>query len=320
MRRVCNILSQQKIASVRTLEAKISESGLGIKPAPHVISNALRNLTHLDETSADEPLVVKMRRNDWPCDMYHLSSTDAVTLRDALTRKIPLEKQWHKRSTGDALGKQGELIVRQAFEADAKFFVAPAWGNVMRVNGKDIPARTGPVGSVDGLVILAHLPPQNGSAIVEVKNQREWIYPRDPALWDIIRNGFAVNAVPILFARKIYTSSFTYVLYRLGGIGIQMHAQFLPESEMERLKMCKNRIGLGFKDLDFNETVPKNLQNSISVIASQITSSRRQMNRVKETVLPYLDTLADDTSRTSRLLAYKTVQTLLDQRFGRVNT
>jgi hypothetical protein len=86
---------------------------------------------------------------------------------------------------------------------------------LQRVNGVDIPARAaGAIGSVDGNVLLSRLPPAQSSSIIEVKNQREWIYPRDPALWDIIRNGFAVNAVPILFARKIYDSAFVYVLER----------------------------------------------------------------------------------------------------------
>jgi hypothetical protein len=218
LRRVPNILRAQLIASQRTLESKISESGYGIKPAPHVVSNAIRRLRFPDDDPSLSK-VVMVRDAGYPCELYHLESADPGQVQEALQRKLQLENIWHRLATRnnslDTIGAIGERIVREAFEASTEFYVAPAWGNVQRVNGVDIPARAaGAIGSVDGNVLLSRLPPAQSSSIIEVKNQREWIYPRDPALWDIIRNGFAVNAVPILFARKIYDSAFVYVLER----------------------------------------------------------------------------------------------------------
>lgn len=323
-KRVVSILEQQRAASIRTLEAKIAESGRGDKPPPHLISNAVRQLRSVDQNAPDGtlPVIMMEKRPGWPCEMYYLSAADPDAVARALEVKAALEIRWHRyaRRTGpDSIGALGETIVRRAFEDDAHFFVAPGWGNVTYVNGKYIPANPGPVGSVDGLVFLANLPPDQGSAIVEVKNQREWIYPRDPDLWDIVRNGFAVNAVPIIFARKIYPSAFIYVLRRLGGIGIQMHAQFVPASASRDLEMCKHRLGLGFKDLNFDETVPKSLEKAIPIIASQIAASRRRMEAVRDLAEPHLDVLASDQDRTARRQSYAELQVALDARFGRGN-
>lgn len=322
-RRIERILQQQVVASIRTLESKISESGRGEKPPPHSISNALYALSRLDnEDPGGEPVVARRRDQSWPCEMYYLTAADPEAVSNALERKVALEKKWHRyasRTGTDTIGQLGERIVRDAFEAAAdRFFVGPAWGNVTRVNGRDIPADGGRVGSVDGLVILSSVPPAQGSAIVEVKNQREWIYPRDAALWDIIRNGFAVDAVPIIFARKIYPSAYTYVLQRVGGLGIQTHAQFVPASMKHELADCKDRMGLGFKDLNFDEIVPRNMHGAINVLANQLLEARRRMEIARDLVTPHLSVLASDEHRSERRRHYAELQAALDAQFGRV--
>ena len=89
-------------------------------------------------------------------------------------------------------------------------------------------SRVGRKGSVDGFVMLSSLPPSQGAAVIEVKNIREWIYPMELMLWDIIRNGFVVDAVPMILESQdlpFYVYICTVSTWRIQD---SAHNQFLP--------------------------------------------------------------------------------------------
>jgi hypothetical protein len=84
------------------------------------------------------------------------------------------------------------------------------------------------------------------------------------------------------------------------------------------LEPCKHKDGLGFKDLNFDEVVPRNLHSSIALLPLQIVKARRRMNTVRDLVGPHLDILANpDHPRSERRHHYNELQLKLDQRLGR---
>lgn len=311
-RRVVRNLDRLGAASQRTLESKISESGRGLKPAPHLVYYAIRSL--LDDGT------VAAVHNGNPCKLYALADqANSDLVSSTLSQRLALERLWRKTVTKtshakSAIGKHGEQMLLKAF-VDASFFAAPSWGNVTLVNNTPIPSNTpGIAGSVDGVVIPNNLTPAEGTAIVEIKNTREWIYPASAELWDIIRNGFAVNAVPIIAARKIYATTFTYVLSRIGGLGLQTHNQLVPPHLSTSLQACKGRLGLGFKDILFVDSPPLHISKAARIIADQIVPARAQMSRVRSLVEPFLGDLANPSVQHGKRRAiYKALQHALDR-------
>jgi hypothetical protein len=192
------------------------------------------------------------------------------------------------------MGLHLESVVKRAFVSDDRFFVAPCWGNVVDVDGTAIPSSgPGPFGSVDGLVFLSSAIPKHGSAVLEIKNKREWLYPESRFLWDIISNGYTVEAVPVFLTRKIYRSTFVYVRASLRCIGIQLQNQLVPAHLEPDLGSCRTKDSLGFKDLLFTDDPPPHMLQAIGVLANQLPACRERMLRIRGAVLPVLDELAD---------------------------
>ncbi len=305
--RITRVLTRHDVCSMRTLESKISESGRGPKPAPHVLYYAIK-------TMENDGTLRTLRPAAAPCQFYTLATVDPAVLDARLSFLVAEATKWNTAvSRSDTVGKHGESIVHQAFVSSPAFYVGPGWGNVEEVNGITIPSsRTGRKGSVDGFIMLSALPPSEGAAIVEVKNIREWIYPMELMLWDVIRNGFVVNAVPVILTRKIYHSTYNYVLSQLGAVGIQLHNQFLPTAMQNDLASCKDKSSLGFKDITFTATPPNHVREAVKVLANQLPNSRARMTVVRATVLPFLDDLANEaTPRKVRKSRYVELQTAL---------
>ena len=112
-------------------------------------------------------------------------------------------------------------------------------------------------------------------------------------------------------------SQFIYVLDRIGALGVQSHNQIIHPSLSSTLLDCKDKLGLGFKDLLFTDEPPSHLVSALRIAAAQVSNGRRKMLRVREVVVPFLDPLADpNTPRAWQRQLYDELQTALDNVWG----
>lgn len=305
--RLTRVLTRYAVASIRTLESKISESGRGSKPAPHILYYAL-------QTMINDGTVTRESYPGLDTQLYALAAVDSTMLASRLAYIGTEYLKWKAFATANVVGRHLESVIKRLFATGSTYYVAPCWGNVVDVNAVPIPSSgTGPYGSVDGLVFLTAIAPEESATVLELKNKRDWLYPSDRDLWDIIRNGYVVNAVPVIMTRKIYHSTFSYVLGRVGAIGIQLHNQFLPPSLQTDLASCRLKDSLGFKDLLFTDFAPQHLQEALSILATQIPVARKQMAKVRKTVEPFLADLASKvTVKAAHQQRYSDLQGALD--------
>jgi hypothetical protein len=246
--------------------------------------------------------------------LFALADADQSLLSTRLSYIGTEYLKWQKLAAANTVGYHLESVIKGLFADTSNFYVAPCWGNVVDVNAVTIPSSgPGASGSVDGLIFLTTTVPTESATILELKNKREWLYPHNRDLWDIIRNGFVVDAVPVIMTRKIYHSTFSYVLARVGAIGIQLHNQLLPLGLRTDLASCREVGSLGFKDLLFTDSAPSHLKEALKVLAEQIPIARRQMARVRASVEPFLADLASKRTMTAaHKQRYADLQAALD--------
>src|SRR6266446_7420530 len=73
-------------------------------------------------------------------------------------------------------------------------------------------------------------PADAGPIGIECKNVRHWMYPHVPELIDTIRKCLALDAVPVLIARRIPFVTFA-IFSRCGFIVHQTYNQLFPAAE-----------------------------------------------------------------------------------------
>jgi hypothetical protein len=83
---------------------------------------------------------------------------------------------------------------------------------------------------------------------IECKNVRHWMYPHVPEIKDVLRKCLALNAVPVLIARRIPYVTFA-VLSRCGLIIHQTYNQYFPVSELALATSVRDKTLLGYHDI-----------------------------------------------------------------------
>ncbi len=96
---------------------------------------------------------------------------------------------------------------------------------------------------VDFIVIAEGL-----AAGIEVKNVREWIYPNRTEVKALISKCLAIDAVPVLIARRIHFSTWS-VFNLCGAILHQTYNQRYPASEHALADDVKHKDLLGYHDV-----------------------------------------------------------------------
>jgi hypothetical protein len=151
------------------------------------------------------------------------------------------------------LGPAGEAATRAGILASAAMQPAePGAGPVSKLLGVRLP---GAVDSAGFMVpLIRGLPQQAVTLLFEVKNIRDWIYPSNAELFQVLRKGIVLQQahpsepiVPILVCRKAQITTF-YMANQLGFLVIEMGAQYVGPNVPEPA-LLEVRAELGFSDL-----------------------------------------------------------------------
>jgi len=92
------------------------------------------------------------------------------------------------------------------------------------------------------------LHPQAGTVGIEAKNIREWLYPNRDEITELLFKCTAIDAVPVLIARRIQFATFR-LLNRCGVIVHEQFNQLVPTTGQAIADQARHKNLLGYHDI-----------------------------------------------------------------------
>jgi len=198
-------------------------------------------------------------------ETFHLTAAAQRTWGPAAARKRLLHGRYlgwasgTKRHPRGLVGEGAERVVRRSLlEAapSAGYRLARLDdGDVSTFSGLDIPG--GPVDSAaDVIVTRSGIVVGTAGLLIEVKNIRDWVYPRKPELYQLLSKAAEMQRarpderfVPVLICRRVHYTT-VKMAKSLGFYVIDLRRQYLvPSSDIDDEMLAEVRNELGFADL-----------------------------------------------------------------------
>jgi hypothetical protein len=130
--------------------------------------------------------------------------------------------------------------------------------------------------------LLLH--PEAGWGGIEVKNIRQWIYPRHESIKELLSKCLRLDCTPILVARRIHFLAFR-LFSTCGVIFHQTYNQRLPVSESELASQAKDKRLLGYHDIRLGNDPDTRLNRFISVNLPRVLLEKRHIFDTQKAVL-----------------------------------
>ncbi len=92
-----------------------------------------------------------------------------------------------------------------------------------------------------------------GPLCIECKNKREWLYPREQYLKELIIKAYELKAVPVLVARRMQYAAIRNFLEPAGIIAHETLYHYYPSDKADIAARVKDRRSLGFTDVTATE-------------------------------------------------------------------
>lgn len=278
MARLPNILDRETVACQRTLEQKISDGG----PNPQRVDPHLLGVA-LDELCNDRRFVVTHRHDSTgSTDWYANARTSENDVQAKLDEVAPLYARTTRGGFGNHVGDALEIHVfkslqqlqsdRRRYSFQGSFDLTHLPENTGRYR------KTEPPQSVSGNYtqkradfILHGF--DSGPICIECKNLREWVYPNQGIVKELITKALELDLTPLLVARRIQYSALANLFEPAGIIAHETYNQFYMPHHADIADQVKKVRGLGFSDvratLDpqprtlkfFNELLPRIADN-----------------------------------------------------------
>jgi hypothetical protein len=271
-KRIRSVLGRHIIASHRTLEQKIADAGPSNQRInPHVLSNALYELK-----TAGELLERQEANGSW----LYLSTAPVDLVQTRLTDQLALWNLTQDRLLTTRIGQVLEIAVYRAMLPQSSYKFLGAYLDLSAHDDKTLYSKEEPPGVLDGNSIgdrrfdfvLSHS--AAGWAGVEVKNKREWMYPANKDIRELLSKAITVDAVPVLIARRV-----PFVTFRLlspcGLIIHQTYNQLYPSSENEVAARLREKTLLGYHDIRVGNDPDPRLKKFIVTNLPQILPEAR---------------------------------------------
>jgi hypothetical protein len=278
--RIGRVLRTYTVASMRTLENKISDGGPAhMRIDPHVLTEARNRLI------AAGTLRREVRDNTpW----YSRADTDPAAVAARLAELIPLHRQYQR--LGHRICQALEIAIYRALCAQTQLTF---FGSFRGLDGpddalysKDEPPSTISGNTMEGELDFIAMTPQAILVGLEAKNIREWLYPQREEITQLLQKCTAVDAVPVLVARRIHFSTFR-VLNPCGVVLHQTYNQLLPVSAAAVAARARDKNMLGFHDIRLgnhpDDRLTKFLHDNLPAVVSE----------ARERFETYKDLLAD---------------------------
>lgn len=266
MLRLPNVLDREVVACQKTLEQKISDQGpAGQRADPHLLGLALKELS-LERRL----LAVHTHPATTDISWYANARTPAEVVQEKLNVVAPL---YAKVATGQFPNLVGDALEVITYKCLMELHrSAPRHdflGSMDLVSSKNKHGRyikVEPPNSISGNKCLK-VPDfflggfSFGNICIECKNLREWIYPRNGLIRDLIRKGVETDTIPLLIARRLHYTTITNLFVPAGIMSHESYYQYYPSDNGELASAVSEKRSLGFSDVRATEQPDKRTQN-----------------------------------------------------------
>jgi hypothetical protein len=256
-KRIQSILDRDTIANQRTLEQKISDQGpSGQRVDPHLVGYAVKDLLELNRL---QKILHKKTNTHW----YANPATKPEHYDPKLQKLAPLYAAITGGGFGNLSGDALEIAVFRcldaAFDANPRhtyhgsFYLDKPKNKEGRFDKIKPPQNIGKYVTKKSPDFLqyGHAP---GPLCIECKNYREWAYPRESYIKDLIVRASELNAIPVLIARRIQYATITNLLVPAGIIAHESYYQYYPSDKSALAESVRDKRSLGFTDVLASET------------------------------------------------------------------
>lgn len=222
-----DILRRRVTCYRRELERQVCEVNFDFVKAapeervePHHFSEAIKAL--VEAKQVDEHIV---ELGSTPYRFWSLAGRDDTTVQAVLARKVRAFTVFNKiEHTPELSGWHAEQVHHRALLA-ANQWVSVGWmvGHKIVTLGPHALTKEQP-GDID---LAGHHRATGIPFAAQIKNGREWIYPPDDTMWDLLGSAAQLGAVPILIARRLPDWTFTFMKF-VGGFAARSTKMIFP--------------------------------------------------------------------------------------------
>lgn len=265
---IADYLDTNLAASRVELEAKLIDSHLGNPPfEPTHLHDALRLLLRAGTIRVDH--TTTRGGSAPPIIVITASANRSRRIKDAMARKRLVMSRYYSYVQGGV--DAGESLAGPAGERafDAALGRARIGASIATLfrDLPSVPVVFGdpvPLGPLDNGFVISPLDsttkapkgPYGVTAVVEVKNIRQWVYPRTQELYQLLVKGSEIQAahpehpvLPVLVCRRAHFTT-RKMAKDLGFFVIEARRQYLPESSLIEAPLLEElRLELGIADL-----------------------------------------------------------------------
>ena len=285
-RRLQNILRTHTIALGRTLEQKIADAGPNNQRIdPHVLTQA----RHLLER---EGRIIRLPRANTP--WFHLRTATPAAVAQRLAEQEAIHRATQDQRFTRRMGQTLEIAVYKALrdqdrlEYFGHFLDLEAHDDSQPYQKTEPPAHVSQRAIPGGKrfdFLLQH--PTAGWAGVEVKNVREWLYPDRAEVKDMLAKACALDAVPVLLARRIPFVTF-HLLYPCGLVIWQTYRQRYPAADQALAALAADKRLLGYFDIRVGNEPDTHLQRFIQQnLPDVLPRARERFDAYKDLLAAY---------------------------------
>ena len=280
-KRLLSVIGRHTVATIRTLEQKISDAGpFNQRLDPHILNDVRKILR-------EEGQIDGFGRSN--ASWLFLTGTPRPILEERLNEQLPI---WRALQEGKRLVRIGQSLEIAIYRALLRQNTLEHMGGFadLENHGDDSPySKIEPPGLLSG----RHLPkqqkldflvrhPKAGWAGIEAKNTREWLYPNHKNTRDLIRKSVALDCIPVLIVRRFQYSLFS-ILSPCGLMLHQNYNQLLPEADRTLADQAKNKRLLGYHDVRVGNQPDSRLIKFITTDLPQgLPKARKRFDKNKD--------------------------------------
>ncbi len=286
-KRLQSVLRNHAIATARTLEQKIADAGpFNQRIDPHILTVARKELEIQQVVRS-----IHASGIDW----YHLADADADVVRARLAEQSTVYEGTIQRGFTRRLGQSAEIAVYRALKEQKEFSYFGSYMELDEHDDSTLYSKEEPPSTVSGLrlpgkkkldFLLLHK--EAGAVGVEVKNVREWFYPDRDGVSEMLEKCLAIDAVPVLVARRIPYATFS-VLNRCGVILHQLYGQVYPAADAALAEKARDKRLLGYHDIRLGNVPDDRLLKFIGVnLPGIVAKARADFDLWKPEIVEYV--------------------------------
>jgi len=289
--RILRVLRGRIAVYRRELERQVCEVGFSFKdappehrPEPHHMTAAIAAL------KAEEAIKERtLRFKGTPYVFWSLASVGTPTVEAVMERKTRAHAVFQTIEHNPALsGYHAESIHHKALTSAGQWR-AVHWQGGAKIGGLGAYALT-----EEGDVDLAgfHIPSGGIPFVAQVKNGREWVYPPNDVMWDLLGAAAQLQAVPILIARRLPEATFAF-MKTVGGFAFRsihmiLHpdlATAVPLPDLPTLAEALREFGF-HTDIDFiTEPLPRHSELWTGALNSEIAEMHPRFTDLTDEIM-----------------------------------